>query len=49
MDNLSEYEILSLMTVDILCHGTRSAINKNMELLITRLIKINPVAARLNT
>lgn len=36
------------MTVDILCHGTRSVINKNMQLLIKRLIKVNPIAARLN-
>jgi len=49
LDDLSEYEVLSLMTIDILCHGTRSVVNKNMELLIKRLIKVNPVAARLHT
>lgn len=36
------------MTVDILCHGTRPVVNKNMQLLIKRLIKVNPIAARLN-
>lgn len=49
LDDFSEYEVLSLMTIDILCHGTRSVVNKNMELLIKRVIKVNPVAARLNT
>lgn len=49
LDDLSDYEVLSLMTIDILCHGTRSVVNKNMELLMKRLIKVNPVSARLNT
>lgn len=49
LDEVSDYEILSLMTVDVLVHGTRKVVNKNMELLVKRLIKINPLAAKLST
>ncbi len=35
------------MTVDILVHGVRDVVNQNMQLLIQRLVKINPISAKL--
>ncbi len=35
------------MTVDVLVHGVRDVVNENMQLLIGRLVKINPIDAKL--
>ena len=49
VDNVSDYQVLSLMTVDVLSHGIRDTITHNMQLLIKRLLKINPLSAKLTT
>jgi hypothetical protein len=49
VDNVSDYQVLSLMTVDVLSHGIRDTITHNMQLLIRRLLKINPLSAKLTT
>ncbi len=36
------------MTIDILVHGVRDCVNSNMQLLMKRLLKINPLSARLS-
>lgn len=49
LEHITDYEILYLMTVDILAHGVRDVVNQNMQLLIRRLLKINPLSAKLTT
>jgi hypothetical protein len=47
MDDVCDYQIMNLMTIDILVHGMKDVINSNMHLLTKRLLKINPLIAKL--
>ena len=46
-DVVSDYQILNLMTVNVLSHGVCKTTNLNMQSLIRRLLKINPLSSRL--
>jgi len=47
MDDICDYQVLNLMTIDILVHGMKDVVNCNMHLLTRRLLRINPLIAKL--